>query len=82
MGSIAVITVTICIISLAWAQLPFPYFERPSMITTNTRCIGILIPFSFFFSSTSSANTIVYKNLINKKYKGKTGIPLGGNIGI
>ncbi|CAG9529903.1 unnamed protein product [Cercopithifilaria johnstoni] len=42
MENIAIIAITICIISAACAQLPVPYLERPHVINTNTRCIGIL----------------------------------------
>uniref|UniRef100_A0A0R3S614 Reelin domain-containing protein n=1 Tax=Elaeophora elaphi TaxID=1147741 RepID=A0A0R3S614_9BILA len=49
MRSVAVAVITICTISTAWAQIPLPYFERPDMVTTNTRCIGIRSSFLFPF---------------------------------
>ncbi|EJW83067.1 hypothetical protein WUBG_06022 [Wuchereria bancrofti] len=39
MENIAIVAILVCAISAAFAQLPMPYFERPDMITTNTRCI-------------------------------------------
>ncbi|VIO85890.1 Uncharacterized protein BM_BM6388 [Brugia malayi] len=40
MENTAIVAILVCAISAAFAQLPVPYFERPDMITTNTRCIA------------------------------------------
>ncbi|VDN93636.1 unnamed protein product [Brugia pahangi] len=57
MENTAIVAILICAISAAFAQLPVPYFERPDMITTNTRCIALI---SLPFVSPASSQVTFY----------------------
>uniref|UniRef100_A8PJ91 Uncharacterized protein n=1 Tax=Brugia malayi TaxID=6279 RepID=A8PJ91_BRUMA len=57
MENTAIVAILVCAISAAFAQLPVPYFERPDMITTNTRCIALI---SLPFVSPASSQVTFY----------------------